>query len=275
MPATELLFLGVDSVTPGVGDDTASMLLNRTTLIDTGWSAALRMQAHGVAPTDLSWVLFTHLHHDHYLGLPQILFHRWMIQRRTDDRRPLHLAGPAEDLALVVQLAKDLLQSERFDHHPNLELRPLHPGEALTTDQFDITTCSTIHPVPGLCYRITDRATGATIGLTGDTAYHEPIIEHVRGVDLLVHEASHGPTSMQGTANSYGHSGALDAAEVAKRAGVKRLALVHAPLAARAKSVAVARDIFPNVFWPAPGQTVTIEGSSKGSLAAGPTRGQE
>lgn len=259
MPATELLFLGADSVTPGVGDDTVSMLLNRTTLIDTGWSAALRMQAHGVAPTDLDWLIFTHLHHDHYLGLPQILFHRWMMQRRVDHLGPLHIAGPAEDLGKVVQLAKDFLQSERFGHQPSLELRPLHPGDSLTTDQFEITTCSTIHPVQGLCYRILDLATGATIGLTGDTAFCEPIIEHVRGVDLLVHEASHGPKSMQGAENAHGHSGALDAAEVAQRAGVKRLALVHAPAKVRAESVAAAAAIFPNVFWPEPGQTVVVE----------------
>jgi len=259
MPATELLFLGVDSVTPGVGDDTVTMLLNRTTLVDTGWNAALTLQAHGVAPTDLQWLLFTHLHHDHYLGLPQILFYRWMKQRKDASIGPLHIAGPAEDLAKVVQLAKDFLQSERFGHKPALELRPLAPGDSLTTDQFDITTCSTIHPVQGLCYRIHDRASGATIGLTGDTAYHEPIIEHVRGVDLLVHEASHGPVSTREKENSYGHSGALDAAEIAKQAGVKRLALVHSTANARAKSVAAATEIFPNVFWPEPGQTVMVE----------------
>ena len=261
MATTELLFLGVDSAVPGAGDDTVSMLLNRRTLIDTGWAAALRMMDHGVKPTDLQWLIFTHLHHDHYIGLPQILFHRWMIQRRTNDDRPLYIAGPAEDLATVVQLAKDLLQSERFGHKPNLELRPLLPGDALTTDDFEVTCCRTIHPVPGLCYRMVDRNSGATIGLTGDTAYHPPIAEHLTGVDLMVHECSHGPNSTRDKENTNGHSGSPDAAEIAKLAGAKRLAMVHTGRANREQAVEAAKAIFPNVFYPAPGQTVTVEGS--------------
>lgn len=259
MASTSLLFLGVDSVTPVAGDDTISFVINRHILVDCGWCAALRLLDHGLAPTELKYLFFTHMHHDHYLGLPQILFHRWMLNRRSREVGPLTIVGPAEDLALVVQLAKDFLQSERFGHQPELELRPLEPGEGLETDEFKLTTCSTIHPVQGLCYRFFDKVSGATVGFTGDTAYHPPIAEHLKGVDLMIHEASHGANSMRDQPNQSGHSGAPDAAEIAAMAEARRLALVHSVPKNREAAVAIAKEVFPNTFWPQVGETVEVE----------------
>ena len=69
-------------------------------------------------------------------------------------------------------------------------------------------------------------ATGATVAFTGDTGYHPPLVEHVRGCDLLIHEASHGANSPE-PAPTQGHAGAPDGARIAEAAGVKQLALVH------------------------------------------------
>jgi ribonuclease BN (tRNA processing enzyme) len=51
----------------------------------------------------------------------------------------------------------------------------------------------------------------------------------------------------------------FDAAEIAKLAGVQRLALVHAREDKQAEAVAAARTIFPNTFWPEDGQVLMIE----------------
>lgn len=257
MASTEILFLGTDSVTPTAGEDTASFLLNRRILVDTGWCAPLRMQEYGVAPESLTHLLFTHLHHDHYLALPALIFHRWMLGRRSGEA-PLTIVGPAEDLALVVQLAKDFLQVERYEHRPVLELRPLEPGESYTGDGFELATVGSVHPVQGLCYRFTDLASGAQIAFSGDTAYLPALAELARGADLLVHEASHGAEAMAERANTYGHSGSPDAARIAAAAGVKRLALVHGPVGARPAALEAARAIFPATFWPATGERLTL-----------------
>lgn len=256
MAELEVLFLGTDSVTPAADDDTASLVLDRRVLVDCGWAAALRLQRHGLTPLDLDYLLLTHGHHDHYLGLPAILFYRW--QRGREAVRPLALLGPREDLARVVQLALDLLQGERFGHLPRLELRPLDPGDRFAGDGFTVTTARTIHPVPGLCYRFEHAASGVSVGLTGDTAYHPPLAEHLRGVDLLVHEASHGAKAMRDEPNTYGHSGAPDAALIAQAAGARRLALVHGPRSLRAEAVAAARAIFPESWWPEPGERLAL-----------------
>ncbi|NUQ01509.1 MAG: MBL fold metallo-hydrolase [Armatimonadetes bacterium] len=259
MSATQIIFLGSDSVTPTAGEDTVSFLINRTLLVDTGWASALRMMDHGLTPLDLDYLVFTHLHHDHYVGLPQILFYRWMKQRGQTGARPLTIIGPADDLELVVNLAIELLQPKRFHYQPLLHLVPLAPGETYETERFKLTTCETIHPVQGLCYRYKDRANGAVTVFTGDTAFCPPIAELAGGADLLIHEASHGAAAQRESTNQYGHSGSPDAATIAQMAKARRLALVHGPVSCRDAALAAAREIFPNTFWPAAGEQVEVE----------------
>jgi ribonuclease Z len=218
------------------------------------------MRQYGLDPMDIEYLFLTHCHHDHYIGLPQLLFYLRMRAYERPDRPPLKIVGPAGDLEIVVTLARQLLQPERFpdvDSHP--ELIPLRPGEIYEEEAFRLDTCASLHPVPGLCYRFTDRATGAVFAFTGDTAYHPPIAEHVRGVTLLIHEASYGAAPAPENNRSL-HSGAPEAARIAQEAGVGRLALVHSSAERQQAAVAAARAIFPETFWPQDGEIVTIPG---------------
>jgi ribonuclease Z len=67
---------------------------------------------------------------------------------------------------------------------------------------------------------------GRKIVYSGDCAPDDNIIEAARGADLLIHEATF-EESMKAEAAGRFHSTAKGAAEVAKAAGVKRLALTH------------------------------------------------
>lgn len=59
-----------------------------------------------------------------------------------------------------------------------------------------------------------------------DTAFHEPLVEHIQSVDLLYHEATYNNLNIV-EAELYFHSTAAQAAEIARRAGVGRLLLGH------------------------------------------------
>ncbi|PLX03344.1 MAG: ribonuclease Z [Marinilabiliales bacterium] len=80
-----------------------------------------------------------------------------------------------------------------------------------------------------------------------DTSYSEEIIEHIKGVKLLYHEATF-DDSMLGMAETKKHSTASQAAKIAKLANVEKLILGH--FSARFKSFDLllneARLIFPN-----------------------------
>src|SRR5579862_2546915 len=212
---TEVLFLGTDAVVPDCGHDTASFIINRKYLVDTGWNAALRMQCWGVSPLDIEYLFLTHCHHDHYIGLPHLLFYLAMRGSQRPERPRLKIVGPTEDLDRVVTLSREFLQPKLFppvEYVP--ELIPFSPGDTHEDPEFVLTACRAPHPVPALCYRFIDKKTGKSVTCTGDTAYDPAVVEQARGCSLLIHEASYG-VSPAPEPNPWLHSGAPDAARVA------------------------------------------------------------
>jgi ribonuclease Z len=93
----------------------------------------------------------------------------------------------------------------------------LHRGMAVTLPDGRTVSPETI---------VGDRRPGRRLVVTGDTRPCEATIEAARGADLLVHEATFGEEEAD-RARETGHSTAREAAEVAKAAGVRRLALTH------------------------------------------------
>jgi ribonuclease Z len=256
---TTVTFLGTDSVVPECGGDTASFVINGRCLVDCGWYAAIKMRCYGIDPMGLDCLILTHCHHDHYIGLPHLLFYLAMRARERPDRPPLKIIGPAGEIELVVGLAQQFLQADRFPPvQVALELFPLNAGDTWEGPTFSLTTCASLHPVPGLCYRLTDKRTARVVGFTGDTAYDPAISRFLQGVDLLITEASYGASAAP-ESNASLHSGAPEAARMAIEAAATRLALVHCPKSKQAAALEAARALFPNVIWPEDGETVVVE----------------
>ncbi len=82
-----------------------------------------------------------------------------------------------------------------------------------------------------------------------DTAYHEALVPHIEGVDLLYHEATF-LEKHQDLAAKTKHSTALQAAKIAQAAAVKKLVLGHYSNRYRDKQefIAEASIVFKEVF---------------------------
>ncbi|GGE03350.1 ribonuclease Z [Marinithermofilum abyssi] len=90
---------------------------------------------------------------------------------------------------------------------------------------------------------------GRQVVILGDTRAVPEITDFARGADVLVHEATFGEGEEE-MATRHGHSTTVQAAEMAKRAGVKRLILTHISaryrLANEKELLAQARRVFPH-----------------------------
>lgn len=232
----KIAILGDSSCIPDVGRETACYLINGRHLMDTGWCAALRMRQQGFDPLKLESILLTHLHHDHYIGLPQLLFFTGLRKRPGP---PLRILGPSGHLAEVVEAAFAFLQTARFPEIvPNYELVPLKAGDTAEMSDVRVETFAAKHvsganrPEQAFAYKIADKAGGGWAVFSGDTSYHPPFAEFAKGTPLLIHDAA--------------HTAAKDAADIAKRAGAGRLLLAHYSQPVASRLLAQARAVFPN-----------------------------
>lgn len=254
---TRMRFLGLGACCPEVGGESTCYLLNDDVLVDAGWCAALHMRQFGCDPLAVRHVFITHCHQDHYLGLAPLLFWRAMAGGQGREQAPLTIVGPRTEIGPVVDRALAYLQNDRYSLLTPPEVVGLPPGEGLETDRFAVRSAQVVHPTLAVCYRFEDKRTGASIVITGDTAYHEPLGRFAAGADVLAHEASCGAKSVDPLA-AWGHSGSLDAARIAQAARPKRLYLVHCPLEARQASLAAARDVFAETYLPETGQAIEL-----------------
>jgi len=109
-----------------------------------------------------------------------------------------------------------------------------------------------------------DSPTPRAYAYCSDTAYFEPILDTIKGVDLLYHEA----TFMQDKSDAAKeklHSTTTEAATIAQKAEVKKLLIGH--FSARYDDLnpllEEAKNIFPETFLAEDGQTFSIEFSNK------------
>ena len=256
MPTT-LTFIGTGGCLTPSDNDTASFIVNGHCLVDCGWYAAINMGRCGYSVADLDYIFITHCHQDHYMGLAGMLFYRQMC---WPDMPPVKVVGPAADIEQVVELTRAYLQADRFSWmQTSPEVVPLVPGEEIQVEELSIKTAPTQHDVQGLAYRFADRNTQKQIGFSGDTAYLPALAEHFRGVEVLVYEATNGLHDPEVTEET-GHSGVRQSATIAREAQVGRLYLVHVhnPPEQPTEILAAAREIFPETYWPHPGQVVTV-----------------
>ena len=162
-------------------------------------------------------IFLTHAHLDHVVGLT--FFFDFLRHRHVDRVR---VFGQSEKLTAIQE---HLFSEFIFPVKPPMDFCPL-PESVPLADGGRLTHFSLDHPGGTVGYRLDwpDRSMAYVTDTTAaiDAAY----VERIRGVDLLVHEC-YFPDSLRDTAVLTGHSHTTPVAEVARRADVGRLVLVH------------------------------------------------
>ncbi len=250
----DVTFLSVGSWCPlSAEDDTVSLLIDRHILVDTGWMAVRNLLRAGVSVEAVDTLLFTHMHQDHYMALPSLLFY---LLNGRHDASGLTVYGP-DGVEDIVRQALTFAGKER---HYQKELPPtvrrLAGGDGIDFPGVKVRCIPSHHAAPGLCYRFTDTGTGRSLAYSGDTEVFEALAPFASGCEALIHEFSWGARRNNDIPNTARHSSAGEAARVAKDAGVRALYLVHGPRTEGA--LAAARRVFPNTHLPSAGDVLRL-----------------
>ncbi|GAC1441439.1 MAG: ribonuclease Z [Solirubrobacteraceae bacterium] len=261
-----------------------------------------RQLVRSVGLADLTDIFVTHLHADHWLGLPGML----KSFDLRDRERPLTVHGPpgiADAMAAVMRVFGRVRYELRvveleFGDEVRRDELVIHPlnvrhrggrafGYALVEDarpgRFDPELAAHLGVTPGPDFGRLQRGEpvegvrpeqvvgeareGRKVVLSGDTAPCDGITLAAHDADLLVHEATFSEEDAD-RARASGHSTARQAAAVALEAQVRLLALTH--LSARYGAGEIkreARAVFANTVVPRDFDLVEIPFRERGDAA--------
>lgn len=216
----------------------------RSYLIDAGPGVVRRASAaaarHGLAalePPQLRTLFLTHLHSDHTIGLPDVIFSAWTLERDV----PLVVYGPPGTKAMVEHLhaayAADVRNRidglEPANHEGwKVTVHEIAPGVVLDDGNVRVTAFAVPHGdwEAALGYRFD--APDRSIVISGDTRASEAVVQACNGCDLLAHEVysaerfkTRPPEWQRYHANA--HTSTDELAQLALRARPKQLLLYH------------------------------------------------
>ncbi len=280
-----VVFLGTGGSVPTARRATACLLARvggERLLFDCG-EGSQRQMHRSIGLVQLDEIYITHYHADHYLGLPGLL-KTYDLQGRERPLRivgPPGLGSLFKTLARIlgrISYEVELVELEEGDaiRHDGFEVRSFpveHQvsayGYALVEDErpgrFDAEAAARLgvesgpsfgklqagEPVQGSDGLVQpeqvmgETRRGRKVVVTGDTAPCEMTRAAAHDAELLVHDGSFAEAEVQRAAET-AHSTARQAAELARDAAVKLLALVHVSSRYDVREVLTeARDAFP------------------------------
>lgn len=243
---TQIVFLGTGTPHPDpnrMGAATAIVVNGTAYIVDAGTGVVRRAQAasergiKALTPRNLRFLFVTHLHSDHTLGYPDLIFTPW-IKHRT---QPLEVYGPPGIKAMTDHIlmawAEDidirtngLERGNRTGYTPNVhEIKPgvIYKDANVTVKAFLVRHGSWPEAF-GYRFETPDR----TVVLSGDTRPAESVVENCNGCDVLIHEvySEKGYRASDSAWRAYirsFHTSTTELAAIASRAKPHLLVLYH------------------------------------------------
>jgi ribonuclease BN (tRNA processing enzyme) len=159
------------------------------TLVDCGASAPAALQMRGIASTDIAAIVLTHLHGDHFGGVPFLLLDGAYNRARSS---PLVIAGPPGAEARVFDTL-DLLfpgASARVRDRVPVQFVELDPARTTRVAGMDVKPFSVTHPSGAPSYALRIAVAGRTVVFSGDAQWDDVLVDASRGADLFVCECT-------------------------------------------------------------------------------------
>ncbi|RLG08351.1 MAG: ribonuclease Z [Thaumarchaeota archaeon] len=292
MTVMKLIFLGTGGGIPSVKRSLPSIAVKfsgHMILFDCGEGTQRQMMKAGTGFKREMIILLTHLHGDHILGLPGLIYTLSMLNRKD----PLIVIGPPGTKKFIEAILSIRFGKLNYEIH----VREILDGIAYESREYVIEAVRADHTVTALAYKLREKdrpgrmnaeyleriglpkgplwgrlqrgepvefkgriirpeevmgppRPGRKIVYTGDTRPSDKIVEFSKDADVLIHDATF-HSEFEEEALSEGHSTARGAAEIASKAGVKRLYLFHISPRYEGneeKLLREARAVFPNSF---------------------------
>lgn len=252
---TQVVLLGTGNPFPDPdrsGPATAIVVNGTAYLVDFGAGVVRQAKAAmfdrgipALEPTNLRVTFVTHLHSDHTVGYPDLIFTPWVMGRKT----PLEVYGPKGIKAMTdhvlaawqadieERITTESWQPADYGENYKVNVHEIGLGVVYKDSNVTVTAFPTKHAFPenyGYRFDTADRS----IVISGDTNPSQATIDACHGCDVLIHEVqteeflSRRPPGFQAYSAKY-HTNTTQLAELAGKAKPRLLVLYHASIVLR------------------------------------------
>jgi ribonuclease Z len=215
----KLIFLGTANAIPDQSHENTHLAIvgeQRFLLIDCANNPIVRLSQASLDVQKITDLILTHFHPDHVSGVPSLLMSSWLLGRRD----PLRIYG----LSGTLERTEKMMEFYDWATWPNFYPVEFHPipevelAPVFDCPEFRLFTSPVCHMVPNIGLRIEFLQSGKAVAYSCDTAPCEAVTRLAREADILIHEA---------TGDTFGHTSARQAGEIAAQARAKQLFLIH------------------------------------------------
>jgi len=217
----KLIILGSSNAVSSEGSENTHMVLvgeERIVMIDCVNNPIHRLAKAGVDLMDVTDLILTHFHPDHVSGVPLLLMDMWLRGRKS----LINIYG----LHYTVDRMEQLMGMYSWENWPDFfpvafhRLPSIERSLLLDCAEFKINSSPVRHLIPTIGLRFDFRSNNEALAYSCDTEPCEEVVRLADGVNVLIHEAS---------GAALGHSSAGQAGQIASRAEVGKLLLIHYP----------------------------------------------
>ncbi len=293
--------LGNNSALPAYNRHPTSQIISlndQLFLVDCGEGTQMQMNLYKIRRGKINHIFISHLHGDHYFGLPGLITSYGLLGRVSD----LHLYAPAtlkqildvilnvsdtklpynlyfhalEDSSVLIDEEHLMIECFKVFHRIDCwgflfrEKRKPRKINAEATEKFNVPIAYYERLKQGEDYMYDGKVIAnheltiankpvRTYAYCADTLYNEILVEKIENVNMLYHEATYLKDKHEKALSRF-HSTTIQAAQLAKLAGVKRLLIGHFSSTYEKLDdfLTEAQEIFPDTLLALEGQTYLI-----------------
>ena len=209
----KIKFLGIWSSHISEFQRNVAVSIDDKTIIEFGPHTMESLIENHTDPTKIESVLISHMHLDHFSGIPELLWHR--AEEKVGDE--LTIMGPKGIGDAIEKMLELLNTPPSYKSKINVKF--------IEGNKLDfITSYDGNHTIPDNIYLI-DHPEGSVV-YSGDTSYSENIVKAASGADYLIHEMTYADANSQ-LANFWKHSTYSVVMKVADESSCKKIIPIH------------------------------------------------
>jgi ribonuclease BN (tRNA processing enzyme) len=156
-------------------------------LIDCGGSGMVSIKRWRIDPATIDAILISHLHGDHFAGIPYFVLDAQLITKRT---RPLLIAGPPGLEARVIAAMEVLFPGSSYIRQKfPITVVELVENQATVRGPLTITAYPVVHASGATPYALRVECGDKTVAYSGDTEWTDNLLHAANEADLFISEA--------------------------------------------------------------------------------------